>query len=226
MINVNDVYEAVKSLLRKNQQGYLTPSEFIRYANISNKSRFNEIYGRPQTIINGKQTRESYAESQQIDEKLSIYLVSAVSQSVDSGGKIDKPVGLLRMASIKHNNGGVLVKVRRRNQDQEADMASSVVMPPTAEYPFYVDYGTYYQIYPKNIGDVDWSYLASPVDVVWAYTLDDRDRPIYDPDNSVDFQLEDSEIGNIIAKILVYAGKSVGDVSAIQLGSQQQITGE
>lgn len=231
MIDVNEVYLIIQNLLRKNQQGYLTPAEYIRYANMAVRSRFNELYGRLETVVDGKQRRNAYADNQQTDEKLSVYLVVASAQSVDSTtGQISKPAGLIRMDSINHTTTSILpgkvVPVKRRNKDQESFMANNAVTPPTEEYPFYVDYGAYYQVYPKDIGDIDWSYLGNPIDVNWAYTLDGSGRPIYNSGASVHFQFEAVEIGNIVSKVLGYAGKSVGDIQAITLGQQLEIKGQ
>lgn len=231
MILVDDVYQIIRNLLRKNQQGYLTPGEFNRYAKVANKARFNEIYGRLQEMQAGKPVRSAYDQNQQTDEKLSVFL-QVSSPTVDSTtGQVDKPDGLLRLDSITHSiqagpQTGKIVKVRRATKDQEADWASSDVMPPTEEYPFYVDYGTFYQVYPKSIGPIKINALTSPIDPVWAYTLDGSGRAIYNPGSSINFQFEDAEIGNIISKILVYAGKAVEDGQAVQLGAQLEVKGQ
>lgn len=226
MIDVDVVYQTVKNLLRKNQQGYLAPSEYNRYAGIATLSRFNELYGRTQTIQNGKQLKEAYAQTQQIDEKLSVYTISS-TQAVDpTTGQFPKPDGLLRMNAVRYVFNSGIVKVKRVNQDQEADRVSSVIMPPTDEYPIYVDYGTYYQAYPFDLGNVNISYLGVPIPPLWAYTLDDNNRQIYDPDSSVNFQFESAEIGNIISKILVYAGKAVDDNGAVSLAAQLEVVGQ
>lgn len=222
MIDIDSVYRTIQDLLRKNQQGYLTPAEYNRYANIANKARFNELYGPAQQERSGKPIREGYDQNQQIDEKLAPFVVRSVF-TIGSTGHAARPSDLLRMDAVLSASGG---SMRRVNKDSEGSWATNKIMPPTIDYPFYVDYGLYYQFYPFNPGLINFSYLSQPGIVKWAYVLDGNGRPIYDPTNAVHFKWEDNEIGNIIAKILEYAGKSVADMAAVQLAAQLDTKGQ
>lgn len=225
MILIDTVYSIVRNLLRKNQQGYIAPSEFNRYAVMANYARFNELYGAPESMRMGVPVRMAYAEAKQIDEKLSVFLVTA-SLTPNSNGVLTRPTDMLRMDSIKSTTNGKISKVKRLNKNQEAIMAGSVAFPPTIEYPFYVDYGSFYKFYPATIGAVDAAYLATPGTVFWNHTNDGQGRPVYSASGTTNFKWEESEIGNIVAKILEYAGKSVGDNTAIQLAAQLEMKGQ
>jgi hypothetical protein len=222
MIDINSVYKTVQDLLRKNQQGYLTPSEFNRYANIANKFRFNELYGPTQQERNGKPIREGYGQNQQIDEKLSVFLIKATI-SIDGAGHLVKPNNFLRLDSVQKTD---VKTFKWTTRDKEGSYINSAVLPPTAQYVVYADYGTYYRFTPNSLGSADVTYLSKPADVVWAYTLDVNNRPIYNSGGSTHFQWEDNEVGNIIAKILEYAGKAVADGSAVQLAAQLDAKGQ
>lgn len=228
MISIDTVYKTVQSLLKKNQQGYITPGEFNNYAKLANLSRFNELYGRPETYQNGR-PKIAYAETQLIDEKLSPFIQTSILPVAAITGYVSKPNTLLRMDAMKYNRtvGGVkkVKKVRRVNKDKEAAFIDSKVMPPTEDYPIYVDYGTYYQIYPITLNEVELVFLGKPVSPLWAYTITGG-RPIYDSVSSVNFEWDESEFGNIVSKILELAGVSVSDNNAVNFGAQQEIKGQ
>lgn len=221
MINIDTVYQTVRSLLRKNQQGYITPGEFNRYANMANNSRFNEIYGRLEV---NSPVRTKYAETQQIEEKLAPFLVDDVL-TIDSNGKVNRPGSLLRVVSLIRAVGEEVFPIRRVTLDKEAFWANSKIMPPTEQYAMYTDHGLYFQFWPKNLGSNPITYLRQPLDVSWAYTVVDG-APTYDIGSSIDFKWEPNEIGNIVSKILEYAGMSVADQAAVGFGAQSEVKGQ
>ena len=66
------------------------------------------------------------------------------------------------------------------------------------------------------------SYTKIPSNIVWAYNENiGTGAYIYDPVNSVWFELDNNEQSNVITRVLLYMGIVIQDPQIIQIASQQ-----
>lgn len=66
-----------------------------------------------------------------------------------------------------------------------------------------------FQFYPENIAQARLSYVRKTPTIIWAYILDFRDEPVYDPLNSIDPVWSDTDMYNIIVRVLQSFGVSM-----------------
>lgn len=220
VIDINNFKELVFDLISSNNGGGLSPDEFIKYTNKASIARFNELYGKPETIRYDKPTpRVGYGMSQMIDVALIPFLTST-TVSITSG------VGTLP-SDVKHidyieANGRPVVRIP---SDRWLNAKNSKLDEPTAEFPIYTRKNLLsIEVAPSTITSVKVQYLKLPTDAVWNFTLVSG-RPVYDSSGSVHLEWDKSEEMNLAMKVLSYAGITIGDNGLIQYGEGQKQQG-
>ena len=63
--------------------------------------------------------------------------------------------------------------------------------------------------------------IFKPTSPEWVFTIGTLGQYVYDPNNSINFQLDTSEQTNLIIGILKYAGVIVRDPEIIQTATQE-----
>lgn len=159
---------------------------------------FNLIFPRAERRFFNKQYKQ-YELTQEIGDSLVPFKTNPITITVDNTGKWLKPVpnDILHIDSIRNPFSGSQRVVPRFSDDRIAEKLSSEYDAPNAEYPVYVDYNTYLQFYPINLGSAILVYLQKLVESKWAYTLVNN-RPVYDAANSIQPKWDDTEIDEII----------------------------
>jgi len=107
------------------------------------------------------------------------------------------------------------LEVERINRNDFLYVNMSPLTKPTTEYPVYIFEENKLYVYPKSIqSDITASYLKKPIAPVWAFTI--SGGYIYDPANSVNFELQPTEQTSLIIRILAYAGVVIRDPQIVQ----------
>lgn len=92
--------------------------------------------------------------------------------------------------------------------------------PPTANYPICKFVGTTMFVAP-NV-DVKVTYIATPVDLKFAYTLSGDDY-IYDDVNSVDIEFDKVWHDHIVNRVLANIGINMREPQVIQYSQQEKV---
>ncbi len=95
----------------------------------------------------------------------------------------------------------------------------SPLTQPTTTFPIYLYENNQLFVYPTSIitpGDVTFSYLKTPADVIWGYSVGALGQFLYDG-ASTNFELNISEQTNVITRVLAYAGVIINDPTIIQV---------
>jgi hypothetical protein len=99
---------------------------------------------------------------------------------------------------------------------------NSLLTAPSLTYPAYIESGLVMTVFPStinNIGRVLSQYIRYPKVPKWTYTsLGTSGSPAFDqsqPDYQ-DFELPLSDEGNLVKKILQYAGMSIREAAVVQ----------
>jgi len=168
--------------------GNISPDDFNLIWPRAEQRHFNKLY-------------KQYELSQEIGESLMPFKTDPINANIDGTGKYTKPTDILHIDSMRVAFSGSQSEVRRFSEDDIANKLSSRYDPPTAEFPIYVEYKTYLQFYPNNIGSAIFVYLKNLVKSKWAYTLVGG-RPVYDAANSVQPLWSESDIDEICYIVL------------------------
>ena len=88
---------------------------------------------------------------------------------------------------------------------------------PTALFPKYTEYASYYQIKPQDSGIVYLDYFKTPNFPTWGYTIVD-DAAVYDSATSVNFEFDEYTAPRVIGEFIKIVGINLKDDQLIKFG--------
>ena len=220
-INVDAVYKTVLLILNQQQRGYMTPDEFNKVGtqvqlNIFEKYEddLNQQYRMPQNDT-------EYANRvKNIEQKLQFFQrTGATAYSAVNGNFTLTPTDIYRLGSVYYN-GEELTQYSQRNEITQ--LLLSPLTKPTTDFPVYLYEQDLLYLYPTTIQtEVTISYLKTPADINWGYSVGALGQFLYNSTASVDFELSVTEQTNVVTRILAYAGVIINDPTIIQVAAQE-----
>lgn len=234
MINVNQVYKSVLVVLQQEKRGVLTPVEFNKIATTSQQEIYIEYFDELNQLLRQPQTSLAYADRYALlDEKIQIFKnTETLSTSTAGDGTVTPSVAVQELGDVVYFASSTADgrEVQRIQKHEVYTTNQGNLTAPTEYYPVYTYEKNIIQIYPKSINsgddDIELNYLKYPTDPKWGFTIDtELGNYIYNAQDSVDFEIHQSDAPLLISKILGYAGVMTQDQLALQLaaGKEQQI---
>lgn len=220
--NVNVVYDFLKFLIRKNQAGSISASNYFFAWNSEQTQLFKDLKGRFQARSNGKAgANTGLIENETIETSLSPFTKN-VTIAVASG-IADIPSDFSYLLALRVNG----YDVRHFNKNQKAAIVDSVIDAPSIPNNsyYYTPYGSTYLVLPTTVTEIEMDYLANPTDVVWAFTLDGNGRQVYTSAGSSQPQWLQDDIIEITKRALKTLGVSYHDNDFSQFGNSVINTG-
>jgi len=223
MISVDTVYQRVLAILNKEQRGYITPQEFNLKANQAQLAIFEQYFYDLQQFKRTRANNTEYSNIEKlIDEKISKF--KKKDTLTYSTGYFTFPNDLHKIGTVIYNN----IEVERADAREALFYELSPLASATATRPTYVQNiestseGWGIKVYPSTItSGVTSTYIRKPAAVDWAYTEVDG-IPLYNANNSTNFELHDSEETMLVIKILAYSGIIVRELEVTQLADAQE----
>jgi len=218
-INVDTVYKTVLLILNQQQRGYMTPDEFNKVGtqvqlNIFEKYEddLNQQYRMPQNDT-------EYANRvKNIEQKLQFFQRTGATAYVGPHFTLT-PADIYRLGSVYYN-GEELTQYSQRNEITQ--LLLSPLTKPTTDFPVYLYEQDLLYLYPTTIqAGVTISYLKTPADINWGYSVGALGQFLYNSAGSVNFELSVSEQTNVVTRILAYAGVIINDPTIIQVAAQE-----
>lgn len=222
--SINETYILMQKILRKNQQGYLSPSDFNNFINQASNGLFNEYRGaKPTEYVKGLPTsQKGYDRTKFLMETLTPF-VTLDASLVITNGSAPKPSDLCETLAL--NSTGAIQGIKIIGLDRWASYANSLIDTPTIEYPICKESESSYVFLPASgIVSPKVSYLKSPTAAVWNYTIDSG-RPTYNPTGSVNLEWDETQILNIIMRAISLMGISIKDQQVVNYAEQQRAIG-
>lgn len=247
-VSINSVYKKVLTIANKEQRGYMTPVQFNLLANQVQQSIFEQYFYdlKQASRVKGNDTNNA-DHIEILKEKISIF------ESVNKGDFNIKPVDFYKITDIIYRDGTVVQHLTRREynvvnknsltkpslsnpvytlqEDYVIDTDFSSAMPGNYSPWIIIDNGTTLgqnTTYQDINAEYTLYYIRRPKAVKWGYTLVGQsnftDTPIYNSQNSIDFELHDSEEYVIVNKILKLFGIMIKDPSLYQLSNAEDVT--
>jgi hypothetical protein len=174
-MNINDVYTLVQYITNKNQQGYVTPSQFNTVINQAQKSYVSYLLGSFQSYTPGRPVaRVEFGQNSVIRQRLSPIIVK-VTNTIDVTGFSPYPSNYLQTDAIMTT---AFERIRFVQQDSLYSYYNSAV-DPVGSNPIYLLEPTGFRFYPITLGTAIVSYVKNPTDMSWAYKKDSNSRPVY-----------------------------------------------
>jgi hypothetical protein len=218
---VDQIYEFLRWLLRKNQAGAISATNFFYSWNSESSSYFKDLLGRFQARSNGKLgVNTGLVENETIESQLSPFTKTVNLPVV--AGFATKPSDCIYKIGMRFNDQPVF----HVNKNRIASVLNSTIDAPSllTQTYYHTPYGNTYKVYPAGISDIYLDYISHPIDIVWAYTIVSN-RQVYDAGSSVQPQWLQTEIVEITKRSLKSFGVSFHDNDFSQFGNSVINTG-
>lgn len=210
--DVNVIYGFLRFLIRKNQSGSISATEFFYTWNAEQYAYHDDLVGKWQNRNNTKEGMNTgLIQNEVIMTKLAPFTMP-VTIAIASG-KATKPTDLIYTLALRIND----TKVFKITHDQKWAVLDDVIDPPsiTDDSYYYLEYEDYYSFLPTTVTSVDLDYVASCTDVKWGFNIVGG-RQVYDSATSVQPKWNQNTIIEITKRSLKILGVSYkdGDFSA------------
>jgi hypothetical protein len=220
MVSINDVRETVLAICNKNNYGYISPDDFNLYAKQAQLEIFNEYMSKYNYYINLENNHTSGSDladlAESARESIEVFVDGANLVFNAVGGPFaifNAPDNWYHINILTYNS----VEIQKGSRLDMIRLNGSNLTSPTETYPIYAmgEAGLAtpngaVAIMPNTIqANVSAIYVRYPVDPVWWYVTLTNGEPMYDPSNSVDFEVAEDDEPTLVNKILEKAGLSI-----------------
>jgi|SRR6185369_1973482 len=221
-LSVDYVYKFALRLIRKNQSGSLSSTEFAYHWNDAQGSYQDDLLGRFQARNNGKEgPNTGLIENETILTKLNPFTI-LVPLTISSG-QATKPTDFIYTLALRING----FKVYQVDKDEIWSMNDDVIDPPSIPENsyYYAEYGNIYKFFPNTVTAAELDYIATPTDVFWNYQFDSDERQVYNPTGSSQPQWDNNSCREITKRMLTNLGVSFKDSDFLNFGEKVVTTG-
>jgi len=235
-VSIDTVYQRVLVLANKEQRGYITPQEFNLLANQAQMeifeqyfydiNQFNRIAGNTQeysdmlTILYEKIAKfEMIRDNDWMNTNMPIAadIISIPNSEIYRVGEIEVGLHAVEMLNRKDFSAAIRSPLtspslhRPIAQTTNSGIKIAIAGDPT---PLFAT--------PENAiaglhPDMSINYIMRPPTVQWAYVII-NDKPLYNDNISVDFELHASEETELVYKVLKLAGINLKAQEVVQVG--------
>jgi hypothetical protein len=236
MISVKEIWDFVEYITNKENEGNTTTPDqrklVLKAANIDVAKR---KYGLPEEYQPGMPLpKMGYEQTQKMIDDMHQFKYTmgrdGVVMHVDSEGRADIPSDYLHFVSghVIENIGNIVKynSVEHLSSAQAADRIGDSIKYPTIRDPIFETKNTYFQWYPKDVGQVLFTYIRLPQTPYYAYTVNEEDIQEYDPINSVHFEYPDDMFMDIVSVILGYVAPQMRDETIMGYSERRKELGK
>lgn len=220
-MTVDQCYNIMRFIARKNQLTSLSPSDFQYSFNTAQRNYYDFLVGRVEQYRYDKPTpRVGLSMNENVVSRLTPFKKD--SAITITSGTAPKPADFSKLLSMVTTG---LFNVYRVEDDRFSNKYNDSIDVSSAEKnAFYVEDSTSWRIYPATLTSVSIKYLTLPVDVIWDYTTDVSGRPVYKPVGSGSLSVnpvwKDNDIDEIIGRACKILGVSIKENALINYGEQ------
>jgi len=217
------VYKILLTILSKDTNGTVSPTEFNLLATNVQAEIFREYFedeNRDKTKKNRGVTNRGYANLDfNVRQRINQFSdLASISITTD---KFNLPENLYFIEDdgiVTGDSEAYVGKVIEEAEKSQLNYLKNSIAKPTALYPIYERYGNYIVVEPSTIASIKMSYLRTPKAPNWTYMMISN-QPLYNPSDVSfqDFELHESELNNIVLKMLTYFGINLREPDIVQI---------
>jgi hypothetical protein len=202
--NINDVYNTVQFILRKQRGIFLTVAEFNQNINLGFLDAIEEWFS-------------GYGTSQKLHDALR--KLREYEPFVSNGsGEVDFQADYIHLLGTPFTIiGSTITKPIFIQEDEYPFAASSQLRPVDTSNPILIDTDTGFIVHPAGIHYGAYWYLRLPATAVLSVTQVGR-VVTYDPGTSVQLETNEMYWDNIIAKALKFSGVNMSEQEVTAFG--------
>lgn len=245
MASVFEVYSTLKDLANKDARGMITPSQFNAFAGVAQIKIFNELFREFQ--LNKKNSLRQVDAGRdknrvkQLQEDLSVFSKSAtIATDSTNVGSFEKPTDSARIISMSTFGDWFLDQstsepIQAIYDEEKLDMIlRSVLSSPTEDTPVAL-VSRDIQVFPTSIRKIKVRYYKTPEgtdpltgDAVatlpkFGYTVSASGQEVYDVTTSVDFELPDHYVPELVIEISKMMGISLRDQEVFAYSQTEEV---
>jgi hypothetical protein len=218
------MYDLMKYIIRKNQNGNLRPQDFNLVINTASLSYMDFLLGEFQKYIPGRPyAAVDFGQNQDIRQRLSPFIPAPVNITINGTGYGAYPTDYLNSDAMVY--GIYRQRVKYIQQDRLSSHLNSYI-DPIATNPIYLIYKDGFQFYPTNLGSATLSYIKKPASMVWDFTIDIYGRPIYNPVGSIQPEWNELDQLEIVVRALAQVGVNLQLRDVEQYSQQIKMQGQ
>lgn len=233
---IDRVYKTLLTVINKENQGYVDPSEFNLVANTVQSEIFRG-YFEEENLDKNKQNRGltnrgysnlDFIQRQKIDYMAEISTIPPLLETaLYSTYQLPTNLYYIEDDGVITSDGIIVEEVERGY----INSVMSSEAKPTVFFPIYERYRDIIRAYPDLGKTIDLRYVREPLPPNWTYMVvtspDGKSSELYDPSNSSfqDFDLHPTEFSNIVVRMASYFGVAIReiDVTKIMEGLRDKI---
>lgn len=219
---IDKVYQTLTTIINKEIQGYVAPTEFNLIANNVQLEIFREYFEdenrdknrENRGLSNKGYSNLDYNQRQRIDQ------FAASGVATDIGNQfftLPDDLYFIEDDGITTVKGDTVIEEAERMELNYLINSSS---RPTNLYPVYERFSDRIKVYPETItGDLPVRYLRKPKMPKWTFFVLPDGNPAYNPaaTDFQDFELHESEFSNLVVRMLSYFGINLRESEVIQV---------
>jgi hypothetical protein len=214
-MTVDEAYRTINYIIRKNQNGTITPDNFNLIMNRAQFSYMDYLIGEfPKYLPGRPMAAVEFGQNQDIRQRLTPFIKTPATLTINPVTGI-APYPADYEAADAMYYGIYDRRVKFIQQDRKDSHLNSYI-DPIASNPVYLLIDEGLQFYPANLGTAKFSYIRTPPQIFWNSTTDSYGRKIYNPVGSTDPAWQDVDAMQIIVRALAMIGVN------LQLGAVQQ----
>ena len=240
MASVFEVYSTLKDLANKDARGMITPSQFNSFAGVAQLNIYNSLFREFQTNkknslrqVDGGRDKNRV---KQIQEDLSVFSKTATLSAGVSNG-FDKPVDLSRIISMSYLPSGATISepIQIIYDEEKLDMIlRSTLSVPTEDNPVAL-VSRDIEVFPNSISEIKLRYYKTPEGVdpltgnavaslpKFGYTVSSSGQEVYDVTTSVDFELPDHYVPELVLEIAKMMGVNLRDTEVYGYAQGEEV---
>lgn len=240
--SVKVVYETLKDMVNKDQQGFVTPDEFNRFAQVAQLRIFNRLFD---TLKDGSRLERAgfgqgrdKSKFKQIQEDLAVF--AKTKKDLDkTDGVFRRPDDFSRLISVSTHGGSLLGRTTRTpiqicyDEEKIERILSSTLNAPTTSYPVALVSGDI-EVFPESISKIQVRYYKVPQSFETDGTTRSASPPTYgvpagstidsfDSDTSRDFELPEHYTMDLVMEIGSLIGLNLRDQEVILTVDKEQV---
>tara|TARA_Y100000004_G_C8816332_1_gene369931 strand:- start:27 stop:788 length:762 start_codon:yes stop_codon:yes gene_type:complete len=242
MVSIDRVYQKVLALANKEQRGYITPQEFNLFADHAQMEIFEQYFYDINQFRRVPGNNHEFSDPlKNLEQKISIFekYDQQYTPFNNFGDIIITPpaiggiyrLGMIRVRYKDQPKPVLAEKIQLRQlmtyMQSPLTKASKNLLAYYTEVPQHGTAGGIIdriKIYPypstdNSVDQVLISYILKPTPPKWAYIIL-NDKPLYNSNNSIDFELHESEETELVYRILALAGVAIEKPQLTQIGAE------
>lgn len=220
------IYKTVQTIINKENNGYLSPTEFNILANNVQMEIFRNYFedeNKDKNKENRGLTNKGYSnldfnQRQRINQFSEITDIPLLEQKFSLPEDLyiieDDGITVLKMIGSVYTEQSVVEEAER----SILGYLNKSSVSPSETYPVYERYAKHIIVYPNTIDKIRVRYIRTPKMPKWTYFIVSN-KEMFDPSNTSfqDFELDKSEFSNIVVRMLSYFSINIREEEVVKI---------